>query len=376
VRVLAVTNDYPPEIGGIGSYIHELYRRLPAHGIEVRVLAPAMPGDELFDAASGLDVVRFPDRMVRATRALSETMRRASADRDLITLGSALPMGFAATRTRLPVVLHTHNSEIYYDRFPVTRQMLRRLIQRTELATTLTEYTRIALEPAFQGHPVLPLPPAVDLDRFHPDVNGSELRGRFGISPARPLIVHAGRLVPRKGQDVLITAMPLIRHAVPDAALLIIGSGPYEKRLRRLVQEHGLEDAVRFGGPVGWDELPQVYAAADVFATPCRSRYGGREVEGFGQVFLEAQAVGKPVIVGNSGGAPETTLDGVSGYVVDSLDARTIADRISQLLLDPALAARIGRAGRAHVEARFNWDVRAASYAERLRGLVDRRQVA
>jgi phosphatidylinositol alpha-1,6-mannosyltransferase len=377
VRILAVTNDYPPEIGGIGSYIFELYRRLPDQGIDVRVLAPAMPGDGPFDASAGLDVVRYPTRLVRSSRSLTATVREMSQDRDLITLGSTLPMGFAATRTGLPVLLHTHNSEIYYDRFPGTRWLLRRLIAQTAHVTVLTSYTGRALAGAIGDHPMTKLSPAVDLDRFHPDLTGAAMRERFGIPLDRPLIVHAGRLVPRKGQDVLIAAMPSIRAAIPGATLLVIGSGPYERRLRRVAKEHGLaEDAVRFGGPVRWDELPEVYAAADVFATPCRARYGGREVEGFGQVFLEAQAAGKPVIVGNSGGAPETTIDGSTGFLVEAEDVPTIAARVIELLGDRALAATMGLAGRRHVEERFCWDDRAAAFGELLRGLAARRAVA
>lgn len=376
MRLLAVTNDYPPEIGGIGSYVFELYRRLPEQGIDVRILAPAMAGDAAFDAAHGLDVVRFPARLVRSTRALAARIQHLAADRDLITLGSTLPMGFAATRTGLPVVLHTHNSEIIYDRVPVTRWLQRRLISQTALCTVLTEYTAAALAPAFRGHPVVAMPPAVDLERFHPSVDGSLIRDRFGIGREQPLIVHAGRLAPRKGQDVLIAAMPRILEQIPEATLLIVGAGPYERRLRRIADEHRLPaSAIRFAGPVAWNELPAVHAAATVFATPCRSRFGGREVEGFGQVFLEAQACARPVIVGDSGGAPETTIDGVTGFVVNGLDVETIAARSTQLLADPVLAARMGAAGRRHVEERFGWDARAAAFGDALRGLLDRRQV-
>lgn len=377
MRLLAITNDYPPEIGGIGSYVFELYRRMTAHGIDLRILAPAMPGDAEFDAASGLEVVRHPERIIRATRSLVNTVAELTADRDLIALGSTLPMGFAATRTGLPVLLHTHNSEIIYDRFPGTRWLTRRLIAQASAVAVISDYTGHRLSTALRGKTVVPGPPGVDLERFNQNLDASPIRARFGIAPDQPLIVQAGRLAPRKGQDVMISAMSRVRASVPDAALLIIGSGPYERRLRKLVADQRLPfGSVIFGGPAAWDELPLVFSAGNVFATPCRSRYGGLEVEGFGQVFLEAQACGRPVLVGRSGGAPESTIDGVSGFVVDPVNVATIADRLIQLLSDRDLATRMGAAGRRHVEEHFSWDVRAARFAAALRQITERRRVA
>ena len=176
------------------------------------------------------------------------------------------------------------------------------------------------------------------------------------------------RLVPRKGQDALIRALPRIRRRVPDAALLIVGGGPYRPTLEKLV---------RRARPVGgrdlhrqrceWEELPAHYAAGDVFAMPCRTRNRGLDVEGLGIVYLEASATGLPVVVGDSGGAPDAVRDGETGYLVDGRDLAQLADRIATLLEDPVRARRMGAAGRAWVEREWRWELQADRMAELLR---------
>ena len=168
------------------------------------------------------------------------------------------------------------------------------------------------------------------------------------------------RLVPRKGQDTLIRALPAIRRRVPDAALLLVGGGPYRSRLwSGWPREDGVAAHVVFTGTVPWAELPAHYAAGDVFAMPCRTRRGGLDVEGLGIVYLEASATGLPVVAGDSGGAPDAVRAGETGYVVPGRDVDALADRVVQVLADPALASRLGAAGRAWVEADWRWDTQA-----------------
>ena len=168
------------------------------------------------------------------------------------------------------------------------------------------------------------------------------------------------RLVPRKGQDTLIRALPAVRRRVPDAALLLVGGGPYRATLHRLAREAGVDEHVVFTGSVPWAELPAHYAAGDVFAMPCRTRRAGLDVEGLGIVYLEASATGLPVVAGDSGGAPDAVREGETGFVVRGRDVGAIADRVATLLADRDLAARMGAAGRAWVEAEWRWDTQAA----------------
>jgi phosphatidyl-myo-inositol dimannoside synthase len=205
------------------------------------------------------------------------------------------------------------------------------------------------------------LAPGVDTEAYHPGVDGSEVRRRYGLSD-RPVIVCVSRLVPRKGQDMLIRALPAIRRRVPDAALLIVSGGPYRSTLQKLAAG---QDVV-FTGSVPWAELPAHFAAGDVFAMPCRTRNRGLDVEGLGIVYLEASATGLPVVAGDSGGAPDAVREGETGFVVDGRDPGAIADRVAALLADRDLARRLGSAGRAWVETEWRWDTQA----DRMRALL------
>ena len=171
------------------------------------------------------------------------------------------------------------------------------------------------------------------------------------------------RLVPRKGQDTLIRALALVRRKVPDAALLIVSGGPYRSTLEGLAVENGVAQHVVFTGTVGWSQLPAHHAAGDVFAMPCRTRRRGLDVEGLGIVYLEASAVGRPVLAGDSGGAPDAVREGETGYVVPGRDVNAVAERLVDLLTDQGLAARMGAAGRAWVEQEWRWDTKATRLA-------------
>jgi phosphatidylinositol alpha-1,6-mannosyltransferase len=210
--------------------------------------------------------------------------------------------------------------------------------------------------------------PGADLERFHPGLPHEDLRAAHGVGE-RPLVVCVSRLVARKGQDVLIRALPRIRHRVPGATLMIVGAGPYEDRLRRLAAEAD-DGSVVFVGQVSEADLPRYYRAGDVFAMPCRSRLGGLEVEGWGNVFIEAAACARPVVVGDSGGARESLVPGETGLLVDGSNVEQVADAVGSLLEDPSRAEAMGLAGRARVEASFDWSRPADQLAGWLREAV------
>jgi phosphatidylinositol alpha-1,6-mannosyltransferase len=201
----------------------------------------------------------------------------------------------------------------------------------------------------------------VDVDQFTPAADGAAVRRRHDLGDA-PVVVCVSRLVPRKGQDVLVAGWPRVLARNPDARLLLVGSGPAEASLRRAVAERGLERSVVLTGSVPVGDLPAHYAAGDVFAMPCRTRRGGLDVEGLGMVFLEAAACGLPVVAGTSGGAPETVREGVTGHVVDPRSPAAVATVLGDLLADPERARRMGEAGRAWVEQRWSWTTIAAGF--------------
>ncbi|HKT02427.1 MAG TPA: glycosyltransferase family 4 protein, partial [Rugosimonospora sp.] len=246
---------------------------------------------------------------------------------------------------------------------PGARGLLRRIADGVDVVTYLGEYFRCRLDRVMRGRTELRrLAPGVDADLYHPGVDGTEVRRRYGLGD-RPVVVCVSRLVPRKGQDALIRALPAIRRRVPDAVLLLVSGGPYRSTLERLAAG---QDVV-FTGSVPWAELPAHYAAGDVFAMPCRTRNRGLDVEGLGIVYLEASATGLPVVAGDSGGAPDAVREGETGYVVDGRDVAAVADRVATLLADRDLARRLGTAGRAWVEAEWRWDTQA----DRMRALLD-----
>jgi phosphatidylinositol alpha-1,6-mannosyltransferase len=167
---------------------------------------------------------------------------------------------------------------------------------------------------------------------------------------------------------MLIRALPALRERVPGTRLVIVGGGPYLDDLRRLAHSFGVAEHVVFTGGVPAEELPAHHAMADVFAMPCRTRGAGLDVEGLGIVYLEASAMGVPVVAGDSGGAPESVLDGTTGLVVDGWDVGSITAAVGDLLADPDRAAEMGRAGRDWVVDEWQWRTKAQRLSQLLAG--------
>ncbi|MDI3422781.1 glycosyltransferase family 4 protein [Streptomyces luteolus] len=378
-KTLLVTNDFPPRPGGIQAFLHNMALRLDPDRLVVYASTwkRGREGTEAtaaFDAEQPFTVVRDRTTMLlptpRVTRRAVGLLKEHGCTS--VWFGAAAPLGLMAPALRRAgaerLVATTHGHEAGWAQLPVARGLLGRIGESTDTITYLGEYTRSriarALSPAAAAR-MAQLPPGVDEKTFHPGSGGDEIRARLGLSE-RPVVVCVSRLVPRKGQDTLIRALPAILAKVPDAVLLIVGGGPYENELRKLAAETGVADSVRFTGAVPWEELPAHYGAGDVFAMPCRTRRGGLDVEGLGIVYLEASATGLPVVAGDSGGAPDAVLDGETGWVVRGGSPSEAAERITVLLQDPELRAQMGKRGRDWVEERWRWDL----LAERLRALL------
>ena len=362
-RTLVVTNDFPPRTGGIESFVLAMTTRLPAE--QVVVHTARQPGDAAFDATLPFPVIRDPARLMLPTQQI--TRRSADIARDLhcdaVWFGAAAPLGLMAAhlKTRAGVrrtVATTHGHEVWWARTPGPRTLLRRIGETNDVLTYLGPFTRErigrALSPAARDR-MVQLTPGVDDEAFHPGVDGAPVRAAYGLGD-HPVVVCVSRLVERKGQDMLIRSLPAVRRRVPGAALLIVGDGPHRRTLQGLADQLGVGAAVAFTGAKPWAELPPYFAAGDVFAMPTRTRKAGFEVEGLGIVYLEASATGLPVVAGDSGGAPDAVQEGRTGYVVDGRSVSAIAARLSELLLDTALAAELGRNGRQWVEERWRWD--------------------
>lgn len=364
-RTLLVTNDFPPRPGGIQSFVHGLAVHQPVGSVVV--YASSWSGAEKFDADQPFEVVRENTKVLLPTPPVARRVSQLARahDCDTVWFGAAAPLGLLAAGLRRRagirrVVAQTHGHEIGWAALPGARSALRRIGRDVDVTTYLGEYTRLRLDRALRGVTELRrLAPGVDLDTYHPTVRGESVRARLGLAD-RPVVVCVSRLVPRKGQDTLIRALPEIRRRVPDAVLLIVGGGPYRNGLGKLARQVGVERDVVFTGTVPAAELPAHYAAGDVYAMPCRTRNRGLDVEGLGIVYLEASATGLPVVAGDSGGAPDAVRDGETGFVVRGRDVAQLADRVATLLADRDLARQFGAAGRAWVEREWRWETQAA----------------
>lgn len=372
-RTLLVTNDFPPRPGGIQSYLHAFASQLPAD--DLIVYAPRWRGDShvKFDARQPFEVVRHSTTLMLPTPQVAARAARLVADRrcESVWFGAAAPLALLAPAMRKAgaerIVASTHGHEVGWSMLPGSRQALRHIGDHTDAVTYVSRYTRGRFAAAFGSQAALEyLPAGVDTSVFRPDPGArAELRGRYGLGE-RPTVLCLSRLVPRKGQDMLIRALPAIRDRIDGAVLVIVGGGPYEDRLRAEALRMGVENHVVFTGTVPSAELAAHHTIADVFAMPCRTRGAGLDVEGLGIVYLDASATGVPVIAGQSGGAPETVRQNETGLVVDGTSIDEVANAVIAVLSDRDRAAAMGAAGRDWVKSSWRWDVLAA----KLEGLL------
>jgi phosphatidyl-myo-inositol dimannoside synthase len=375
-RVLIVTNDFPPRRGGIQSFVHALAARLPEGS--VCVYAPSWDGAAPFDSRQPFPVIRHRTSLMLPVPSVARRAARILRDYDCDTVlfGAAAPLGLLAPSLRRAgarrIVALTHGHEAGWAALPVARSLLHRIGEEVDTVTYLGEYFRERLGRALSPQAaarMVRLAPGVDTAAFRPGAGGAAIRQRLGIGARQPVVVCVSRMVPRKGQDTLLRAWPLVRAAVGGSPLLLlVGDGPYRAELNRLQGRLGLQGSVLFSGPVPWEELPAYYDTGDVFAMPCRTRRAGLDVEGLGIVYLEASATGLPVVGGDSGGAPDAILEGETGYVVPGGDEQALAARLIELLNDPQDAAAMGDKGQAWVEREWRWELVAQRLTQILAG--------
>jgi phosphatidyl-myo-inositol dimannoside synthase len=360
---LLVTNDFPPKVGGIQSYLWELWRRLPPE--QTTVFTTRYEGDTEFDRRQAFRIERGRRRVLLPTPALIREVNRLADEVDaaLVVLDPAFPLASIGPSLHRPYGVVVHGAEVTAPRrIPGASRLLRRALLGASLVVVSGGYPAAEAERAAGRRlPSVPVPPGVDTSRFRPLSSGErrEVRLRLGVPEQAPLVVSVSRLVPRKGMDVLIEAAAELRSRVPDLQVLIAGHGRDRARLERLIARTG--SPTRLLGKVPDDDLPSLLGCADVFAMLCRNRWAGLEQEGFGIVFLEAAACGVAQIAGRSGGSHEAVDDGVTGLVVD--DPRSVpstVEAIGSILADRDARERLGRAARLRAEQHFTYDGLAA----------------
>ncbi len=379
MRHLLVTNDFPPKVGGIQNYLWDLWSRLPPESYVV-LTASSDEGAAAFDNAQaerGVHIERVPASTLffptPAAHAAVERCARETAV-DFVLLDPVLPLGLLGPRLSLPYGVVVHGAEVAVPgRMPGARSALARVLRGSRLVVSAGCYPAAEAKRAAPGLsvPVVEIPPGVDTASIVPLAAAGRraARARLGLPASGPLVVSVSRLVPRKGMDVLIEAAGRLAPSYPDLVVAIAGDGREMGRLSRAAAGSPVD--IRILGRVSTAERTDLLGGADVFVMACRTRWAGLEQEGFGIVFVEAAAAGVPQIAGNSGGASEAVVDGVTGLVVGNpSDPGAVAQALRTLLADPALRRRMGRASRSRVQESFDNDVLASRLADALAGVA------
>lgn len=353
MRLLVVTNDFPPKPGGIQQWLGNLVDHFDG---EVRILAPA---DGAAGTVTGESIVRrHRSRFMWPTPSVAAWVAAEAVEfeADVILFGAPHPLPSIIPRLRRSfsgrIAVMTHGAETTLPAaFPISRQWLARTLRRADVLLAVSRFTAGRVS-QLTGKEVTATGAGVDPAVFTP-----------GESPPDLIVGCVSRFVPRKGQGRVIRAAAHLRRTGIPVEVMFVGRGRKEASLRRLAARKGVP--ARFEVDVPWGALPGLYRQMAIFAMPSRSRWLGLEVEGLGIVYLEAAAAGLPVVAGDSGGAPEAIIPAVTGYVASGV--RSLEKALRQLLSDPSRAARMGEQGRAWVETEHTW----RHVADRVKSAVD-----
>lgn len=385
-----VTQDFPPVPGGMARRYIELCRRFGDGTDVIEVSTVAAPNAHAFDRGEPYRVHRQSFPFERANRFGNQLrwarwlMSHASGRTDVLHCGNIRPVGYAvvwtAGRLKLPYLVYVNGGDLLRERQKarkgLKRAMARRILGGASGIVALSQWNaelagEVLDEVGVRSHPpIAAIDLGTDPERFHPSRDGGQMRERWGVGDA-PLLLTVARLVPHKGHDVMIRALRRLMAKFPDLKYAVVGQGHDEQRLRQIVHDEGVDDAVIFAGELSDDDLPDAYATATVYVGLSRV---DREInaEGFGLAFVEAGASGVPVVAGNSGGTASAVRDGETGLLVEPTDVDAATAAIASLLRDPARRTEMGAAGRRAVETHYNWDRVARETREFTRAVTAR----
>jgi phosphatidylinositol alpha-1,6-mannosyltransferase len=373
MKTLLLSEVFPPKTGGSGRWFWEIYRRLPRG--EYVFAVGEDPRQSEFDATHDLATERLPLTMrewgllslagLRGyfgnLRRLRSIVRRHGVS--MVHCGRCLPEGVMALALKklagVPYLCYIHGEDV--STAANCREhafLVRHVLAGAECCIANSRNTAKLLSQKWRlaAHRICVLNPGVDTNLFRPAQRCDAVRRKFGWENRR-VVLTVGRLQQRKGQDMLIRALPAIKRKFPDVLYAIVGDGEQRSHLEQLARQLDVSGQVQFRGETTDEELIQNYQQCDLFALPNREIDG--DIEGFGMVLAEAQACGKPVIAGDSGGTAETMRRGVTGYVVDCRTPEPLAGQIVSLLDDPARRDEMGSAARNHVVELLDWDALA-----------------
>lgn len=383
-KSLLITLDFPPSYGGVATYYHHICKNLPSD--KVVVVAPEHPKAKIFDQTQRYAIIRknlannlakpkllkiFDTlKWMSAIKFLTEIIK--NHDIELLQVGQILPLGTVAlalkTKYNIPYIFYAHGLDITLpQKIYHKKKLMRKIIANASGIVANSNFTKDELvKLGANPEKIIVVYPCPNLE---PEQISEwiikEIKEAHELIDKK-IILTVGRLVKRKGHDMVIKALPDILKRVPDAIYVIVGNGPYRKKLERLVGDMKLGNHVKFVGEVPDNQLKAYYEISDVFVMPARQLENG-DVEGLGIVYLEANAFSKPVIGGRSGGVPEAILDNRTGILVDPLDEAEIANQTTKLLQDKTLAERLGIQGLERISEFFDWRFQTAKIKEILK---------
>jgi len=372
MRHLFVTQDYPPDLGGMARRHVELCRRLSPDSLTVSTVAcgPEAPG---FDRGEGYPIRRQPFAAAEAKLLVNQARWSLSIDRwcrsgrGLVHLGNIRPCGYGVGLgtflTGTPYLIYVNGGDLLRER-RFARQAARRwsgrhLYSRASGIVANSGWTADLARDTLALFKARPVPvAAIDLGTdpgfFSPRRDTGELRRRLGLGDA-PLLLTVARLVPHKGQDVALRAFAALSAEFPEVRYLIVGEGHDQQRLQALARDLGVAGRTVFLGVLSDDEIAEVYATATLYLG--LSRIDNEvNVEGFGISFIEAAASGVPSVAGDSGGVRSAVRDGETGLVVPPTDVEAVTDAVRALLADPGRRRAMGAAARRAAETHYTWD--------------------
>ena len=375
-NILLLTDAFLPHAGGSREYYYNIYRKLVDLGdSQVTLLTKKIPGWKEFDRSSSSERFRIVRRFkpLRSWKYhelpkglgpfLQATWHAMGRRPSLVHAGDLFPPGLTAMILKkllgLPYVVYCHGEEVtQLDHFKYQPRVRDRIYLNADAVIAASEFARSNLiRLGVPNDRICKIVPGVDSERFRPMPGRTDLVERYGLQ-RKTVVLTVARLIPRKGHRVVLEALGKVYREFPDAHYLIAGTGPEEDRLRQTVRDLGLNERVTFAGYVPAEQLPDIYNLSDIMVMPNRQEKDG-DVEGFGIVFLEANATGKPVVAGRSGGAIEAVAEGKTGYLVNPEDSNELAGVLRRLLADQVLRERLGREGVRRVKSEFNWESRA-----------------
>jgi phosphatidylinositol alpha-1,6-mannosyltransferase len=393
MQTLLITIEFPPETGGIENYSYNLIKRVS----DSAVLAPKVPNSHSFDKNQNFKIIRkkilyhrqhwlFKNKfysnsvgyLITLMALLWHSWRTIKKEKpDIVICSECVPVGIVIGLlnkvNNVPYVVFTHGKDILYlQHIPFVKWLIKYSFKKASTIVSNSEYTRnLVMELEVPKEKTKIIHPCVNSEQFRP-INVSVMKKELDLSD-KQILFSVGRLVKRKGNDMVIKSLPEVIEKIPDLVYLIAGNGPYKAELKKMVSDLDLEEHVYFLGYISDSKLPFYYNLCDVFIMPSRTEKG--DPEGFGIVYIEASACCKPVIGSKMGGIPDAVIDGKTGKLVDPLDINDISHSIVELLSDKQKSKNMAQAGFLRARKELNWDRAAGILCEIIKNRLEQDQL-